>query len=199
MTHFLAFFSRQSLHQASRLLLAVSVTSVIAGVIGANGKADGPALQATFWGPAGLVVDPGSGDVWMADAMNCLIRVLRAATNIVSTISGSVCGGSPGPLATATLGTLAGITLDSTRGDLYVTQPSGHVILKVSPAAGTVTVVAGKYNTSGYSADGPASSSLLTGPTGIAMGPDGASVYWTEVSAGMLWMEFFRCGCRSHK
>ena len=131
-------------------------------------------------------MDPATGDLWIADSGNCRIRVLRAASNTVSTVVGSSCPpplgvGSFGPLATATLGTPGGIVYDSPNRNLYVTQLQLHVILRISVGAGTVSIVAGTLNVSGWTPDGPAALSLLAAPLGIAMGPDRASVYWTEV------------------
>ena len=127
-----------------------------------------------------MSVDPTTGDMWFADCQNCLIRVLRASTSAVTTIAGSTCSGSFGPLAGTTFGRIAGIAFDSPNGNLYVAQPDWSVIVRVSVAAGTVSVVAGQMNSSGWM-DGPATSALLAQPNGLAMGPDGASVFWTEV------------------
>jgi hypothetical protein len=72
--------------------------TTIAGVPLVAGDADGPAASATFSGPRQAVAD-ASGNVYVADASNALIRKISPSGQ-VSTVAGTrgARGFSPGPL-----------------------------------------------------------------------------------------------------
>jgi len=74
------------------------VVSTLAGTCGSMGMVNGPALSAKFKGPEGLDVT-ASGDVYIADCYNSLVRALVGGT--VKTVAGSTDGHADGALLSA--------------------------------------------------------------------------------------------------
>jgi hypothetical protein len=111
--------------------------SIAQGVHVPGGYRDGPALQARFNEPSGIVVD-GNGTIYVADELNHCIRKISAGT--VTTYAGSPTkpGSSDGTRATATFTSPRALALDGS-GDLYVADYTVG-IRKIDPA-GTVTTV----------------------------------------------------------
>jgi len=108
-----------------RKVTTAGVVSTLAGTAWASGSADGVGLVAQFNSPEGLAVD-ASGNVYVADTGNCLIRKITPA-GVVSTVAGMPGadgfrpGGLPGFLAQPRA---VAITPD---GDLIVSCQNGLV------------------------------------------------------------------------
>ena len=64
-------------------------------------------------------------------------------------------------------------------GTLYIADLAHHVVDKVTPA-GTLSIVAGEPGRQGPPAPGPATTSLLNAPSGLALAPTGALYISTE-------------------
>ena len=80
--------------------------------------------------------------------------------------------GDGGPATAAALAGPAGVVTDR-EGNLYVADAFHHLVRKVSKA-GVIIVVAGT-GAAGFSGDGgPATQAQLSGPWGLALGPDGS-------------------------
>jgi Abnormal spindle-like microcephaly-assoc'd, ASPM-SPD-2-Hydin/NHL repeat len=132
----------------------------------------GPATSADLTYNYGVGKD-SSGNVYIADSSNCLVRVVNSAGNI-STFAGLVvtnpqCGfsGDGGAATSAKLYQPYGIAVDS-HSSVYITDYSEHVVRKVT--SGTITTIAGIGGLAGYSGDGgPASSALLNSPEAVAV------------------------------
>jgi sugar lactone lactonase YvrE len=122
------------------------------GNVGYTGD-NGPALDATLNSPLGLVVD-GSGDIYIADSYNGVVREVDAAGTI-TTVAATEAVTLPSSLA-----------IDKA-GNLFIADPAGQVIWELTGS--TITVVAGN-GTAGYSGNGgPATSAQLDGPFGVAV------------------------------
>lgn len=119
-----------------------------------------------------------SGNVYIADTNNCLVRMVNSAGNISTfaglVISGGIrCGysGDGGSPTSAELYAPYGIAVD-TKNAVYITDQAEHVVRKVS--GGTITTIAGIGGISGYSGDGgPATNALLNQPQAVAVDPAG--------------------------
>ncbi len=150
--------------------------------------------------PTGVAVDR-SGDLFIADAANCRVRVLPARSTTIFgqamsagrlyTVAGTgVCGtsGQGGPVAAAQLWDPVAVAVDGA-GDLLVADSGDQSVLLAPPAAGgtfygaqvgagDIGVVVGgtgsygPYLADGLSATGPAAE--LNDPRGLAVGPTGA-------------------------
>jgi len=130
----------------------------------------GPATSAEIYFPEGVAVD-GSGNFYIADSTNCLIREVNTTTGIITTVAGtpSVVGsaGDGGSAISAELYQPGGVALDSTNGDIYIADTFNQVIRMVS--SGIITTVAGIQGASGSSANGIATSKKLSYPASVAV------------------------------
>jgi hypothetical protein len=146
------------------------VVTTIAGS-GVAGYQDGPALQAQFNEPYGIVLDK-AGELLIVDKVNCCIRILDVATQQVDTFAGTcgTCGSQDGPAATASFGQGHGIAVD-TDGKVYVADTSYHTIRVIEN--GQVSTHAG--SSKGF-VDGPATTAQFDAPYGVAV--DGAGVVY---------------------
>jgi centrosomal CEP192-like protein/NHL repeat-containing protein len=124
------------------------------------------------------VAKDSSGNVYIADSSNCLVREVNTAGNI-STFAGLVVSGSPrcgysgdgGPAKSAEMNAPYAVAVDS-KNNVYIADFNNDVIRKVS--GGTITTIAGIGGINGYSGDGgPATNALLYGPAALAVDPSG--------------------------
>lgn len=167
-------------HNRIRMVCAGAGSATIAGTscsgagiistIAGNGNPTytgdgGPAADATVSGPGYVALD-GAGNLYIADTFNNAIRMINAATGVITTVAGNgtVCGAKTDSvgdacLATqATLNTPEGVTLDA-GGNLYIADTFDHRIRKVNAASGVITTIAGSGftnpdGTGGYNGDG---------------------------------------------
>jgi sugar lactone lactonase YvrE len=137
----------------------------------------GPATSATLNDPSGVAVD-SSGNLFIADTNNCLVREVSASTGIISTLAGTPpdttgllhCGyvGDGGPAISAKVGFPNDVAVDGS-GNIFIADTSDCAIRKISASAGTISTVAGT-GSCGYSGDGGlATSAQLSQPYGVAV------------------------------
>ncbi|MGA7623142.1 MAG: choice-of-anchor D domain-containing protein [Candidatus Acidiferrales bacterium] len=128
-----------------------TMPNIIETIVGNNtfgfGGDGGPALQAELTNPAGLFVDPASGDLWIADYWNNRIRLYtptgNPATSTISTVIGSGLVGDNGPATSASFYFPRTPALDS-QGNLYITDAENNRIREVANSdQQTVTTVVG--------------------------------------------------------
>jgi hypothetical protein len=163
----------------SNVVRKVSTSGIITtiagtGVAGYSGDG-GPATSAELYYPYGVAVD-GSGNVYIADANNNVIRQVNAAGGI-TTIAGTGFGaglglghgaysGDGGAATNARLNFPEGVAVDN-YGNVFIADANNHVIRKIS-TSGTISTVAGS-GVRGYSGDGGAAlAASLDFPSGIA-------------------------------
>ena len=146
------------------------------GTAGYSGDG-GTALTARINYSRGVAED-SSGNLYIADTNNCLVRKVTSGGTI-STVAGLVvssnprCGysGDGGPATSAELSSPNGVAVD-TKNNLYIADYNNQVVRKVS--SGTITTIAGIGGISGYSGDGgPAANALLSYPSAVAVDPSG--------------------------
>ena len=151
-----------------------AATQIITTVVG-NGTQgysgdNGPATAAELSYPQGIAVD-SSGDLFIADAGNNVIREVNVSTHVITTVAGDATqgySGDNGPATAAELSYPQGIAVDGS-GDLFIADYENNVIRKVNAATHAITTVAGN-GTQGYSGDnGPATAAELNYPQGIAV------------------------------
>ena len=121
--------------------------------------------------PEGIAVN-ASGDVFVADTGNSLVREIKAGTRTLTTVAG---GGSDdvadgGPPTGAALENPAGVAVDA-QGDLFIADTGDHRVLEVSADLHRITTVAGD------SGDGNTTDREPSGPAlGAGMDPKGLAV-----------------------
>lgn len=132
----------------------------------------GPATSASFFSIEGVAVD-GGGSIYIVDHSG--LRVRRVSpSGIITTVAGNGqygYSGDGGPATSATFKYPEQVVVDDT-GTLYITEPFGQRVRKVSPS-GIITTVAGT-GVEGYSGDGSlATSASFRSPRGVAVGGGG--------------------------
>ncbi len=131
---------------------------------GSYGYADGTGTAASFNLPHGVAVD-GSGNVYVADRNNNLIRKITSA-GVVTTLAGSGSYGyADGTGTEATFRLPIGIAVDLS-DNVYVADQFNHLIRKIT-SAGVVTTLAGSGSEG--SADGTGTAASFKGPSGVAV------------------------------
>lgn len=167
-----------------KLDLNTNTVSTIAGVFGSAGHVDGPAAQAEFNHPYGILVSPDGTKLYIAEAGNDDIRLIDLTTSTVSTIAGS---GSNSELDG--IGTAAhfqepnGMAWSPDHQNIYISDYEGETIRELNLSTLAVTTVVGKANTCG-NADGPVGTATLCTPAFVAT--DGRSLFWADADVGLL-------------
>ena len=123
----------------------------------------------------GVTVDPGTGDVLIADTANCRVRSVSASTGLISTVAGTgdcVGPGLDGVAATASALNPWALVVDPATGDLLIVDFLGATrVRRVSAATGDISTVAGG---GALDQDGIlATDAVLHGSFGVAVAPGG--------------------------
>lgn len=126
-----------------RKITPAGVVSTLAGN-GFSGTANGTGSNAQFNLPYGLVVDPTTGDIIVADTYNNVIRSITPA-GVVSTLAGSYrIGSTNGTAANASFWGPHGVAIDKA-GNIFVVDRFNGQIRKITPT-GTVSLFSsGQY------------------------------------------------------
>lgn len=139
--------------------------SVFAGTGVEAAPTPGPATSSALGRPAGVAVD-SLGNVYIADAWN--LRVMKVTpSGTLSVFAGTGTRGMPTPGAATTSNLMWPLSVAvGPSDDVYIGDQDAHQVLKVTPG-GTLSVVAGN-GTEGVPTPGPATSSSLNDPRGLA-------------------------------
>jgi uncharacterized protein (TIGR03437 family) len=157
-----------------RKVSANGIISTVAGngTIGFSGD-NGPAVGAQLSYPNAVAVD-GSGNLFIADAVNNRIRKV-APNGIITTVAGSVrcCGsaGDGGPATAASLVFPTGVAVDSS-GSFFIADSQSGIVRKVS-ADGIIATLAGSGTSAPSGDDGPALNAQLSAPNAVAADGEG--------------------------
>jgi gliding motility-associated-like protein len=149
--------------------------TTIAGSSGAAGFVDGAGPIARFNQPHAVASDK-NGNVFIADRQNHRIRKINSS-GVVSTYAGTgAIGGTDGPALSSTFNEPWGIACD-TLGNVYVVDTKNYKIRKIDNT-GVVTTLAGSgvFGTT----NGAAAFARFGFPVGIAVSPNGYSVYVSD-------------------
>jgi uncharacterized protein (TIGR03437 family) len=139
------------------------------GFSGDGGQAIAAQISSGF---GGLAADT-AGNYYIADANNYRVRKVSTA-GIINTVAGNGVGsfsGDGGPAVNAQLNSPGAVTIDGS-GNLFIADSQNYRIRKVSPN-GTITTVAGNGGTFFPGNSGPATSTGLNAPGGIAVDASG--------------------------
>ncbi len=141
------------------LIRHVSAAGVIATISGQDYIFEytgdgGPAVNATLNSPVGVTAD-ASGNLFIADLNNNVIRRIDAASGVITTVAGTGTAGftGDGGLATnASLNSPSAVALD-TAENIFISDSNNERIRRVDFKSGVITTVAGN-GTTGFSGDG---------------------------------------------
>ncbi len=157
-------------HTIRKISTSTAAVTTLAGSPAAFGATNATGSAARFKTPFGLALD-SSGNLYVADVVNHLIRKVTAA-GVVTTLAGTAgVAGSTNATGTAAKFYLPlGVAVDSA-GNVYVADTYNHLIRKIT-AAGAVTTLAGTVGTAG-SADGTGVAAQFNHPKGVAVDGSG--------------------------
>jgi sugar lactone lactonase YvrE len=147
-----------------KVTVSTGIISIYAGTEEAGYLGDGAlATAARLNNPSGLALD-ASGNLFIADTNNNVIREVNAKTGIITTVAGDGTGAGPGDTVTCTaridgvLATTTGLCVPSAvaldaSGDLFIADSGNDVIRKVTASTGYISTVAGN-GTNSYTGNG---------------------------------------------
>jgi sugar lactone lactonase YvrE len=169
-----------------RITISTGAVSLVAGLAGSAGSADGTGNAARFSSPEGVAVD-SSGNLYVADTNNQTIRKISPA-GVVSTLAGlaGFSGSSDGTGSAARFQNPLDLAVDGS-GNILVADTDNHTIRKISPTGMTGTE-AGQAGVSG-SADGTGSAARFFYPAGVTADSAG-NVYVADTNNQTIRMRF---------
>ena len=136
-----------------------------------------PATNFALCHPEGLAMDH-SGNLYIADEINSVIRKLVPSTSTISNYAGNATAGysgDGGPAVNAELYYPVSVALDNS-GNLFIADTSNYRIREVTVSNGKIRTVAGN-GTAGYSGDGgAATSATINAVYGLAVNNSGSTV-----------------------
>lgn len=171
-------------HTVSGIPAEGGTVTVLAGLPGSPGSADGSGAAARFSAPRGIATD--GTNLFVADTGNHTIRQVTTG-GTVTTLAGlagspGTANGTGGSGGTARFNAPQGIAavVASLTTTLYVSDSGNHSIRRIagiSAVSPSVTVFAGTAGTAGY-ANGSGGSALFSSPAGIAA--SGSTLYLAD-------------------
>lgn len=135
----------------------------------------GPATSAMLNITNGDIAVDGTGNFYIADTGNNVIRKVTASTGIITTVVGNGhpgYSGDSGPPSSAELAYPPSVAADSA-GDLYIADPYSNVIRMVTANMKTITTVVGN-GVAGYFGDGgSAALAEINAPQAVGVDAEG--------------------------
>lgn len=148
----------------------------------------GLATSAPLYAPSACALD-SSGNLYVADSADNVIRKITPATGIITTVAGNGFGfrssgggfsGDGGPATQAELDHPDGVAVDSA-GDLFISDTFNLRVREVNGSTGIITTIAGNGKNGVYSSGGPATGALIGTPYQLALDASG-NLYIAEVN-----------------
>ncbi len=149
---------------------ATGIITTVAGIGKQNGYTGdgGLATAAELNKPQGVYVDP-SGNIYIADTENHVVRKVNATTGIITTIAGTGSSGDTGDGGAAILAELnkPGGVFSDVSGNIYIADSDNHRIRKVDGSTGIITTIAGTGSSGDWGDGGPAINAEINKPQGL--------------------------------
>lgn len=151
--------------QGNHRIRKINPAGVVTTLAGSSqGFSEGTGSAAQFNVPYGVAVD-GSGNVYVADALNHRIRKVSPAGVVTTFVGSGTAGFADGTGAAAQFNFPQGVAIDAS-DNLYVADANNHRIRKITPA-GEVTTLAGS-GTSGFT-EGTGVAAQFDSPIGLTV------------------------------
>jgi len=165
------YFAESSGPRIRKVTAATGLISTVAGT-GVNGDSGdgGPATAAQFMDPKAVALD-SAGNLFILDYRACRVRMVDAATQIITTVAGTgSCGfsGDRGPATLAQLNLPYGLAADAA-GDIYIADTDNLRIRHVSAATGIISTIAGVGSSGSGGDGGPATQAQFIRPVDVAV------------------------------
>jgi sugar lactone lactonase YvrE len=165
------YIADSSNYAIRKVTASTGIISTVAGnkTSGYSGD-DGPATSAELGFPAGIALD-SSGNIYIADTSNFMIRKVTASTGIITTVVGDGYmgySGDGGPATSAELAVAYSVAVD-TSGNIYIPDAGNNRVREVVASTGIILTVAGN-GTYGFSGDGGVATNAQLGfPDAVAL------------------------------
>ena len=156
-------------HRIRKVNGLTNIITTIAGTgVGGYSGDNGFATNVRLYYPAGVWAD-STGNVFIADTFNGLIRKVSAESNIITTVAGTGSlgyGGDNGPATSAQIYAIRGIWGDK-HGNLFIPDGANSRVRKVDGTSNIISTIAGN-GTYGHGGDnGPATSAQVYNPYSV--------------------------------
>jgi hypothetical protein len=160
-----------------KLDLTTGMLTTIAGNTLTRGFAGdgGPATQASFNFIWHVAMDENSGDIYVNDEFNYVIRKIDAQTGIISSVAGNGIKGNSGmggPATQASFTEPVGVAVDQS-GNVFITDQVLMQIYRVDKKTGLINVIAGNGTPGFFGDGGPSYLALLYHPNCLSFDPLG--------------------------
>jgi len=153
------FFTDNNNSVVRRIDVTTKIITTVAGNgVGSYGGDGGLATAASLSYPECIALD-ATGNLYIADEYNNVIRKVDASTKIITTVAGNGghgYAGDGGQATAASLGYVVGVAVDA-NGNIYIADQTNNRIRKVTNATKIITTIAGN-GAAGFSGDGGAAS-----------------------------------------
>ncbi len=165
--------------------------STVAGIPGTSSYIDNVAATAgTIKAPQGLAID-ASGNLFISDSGNLVVRKVTAATGVISTIAGggTVCAGAAGtdsaqgdgcPATQATFTSPRGLTLDP-NANAYIADPGKNFVRRVDASSQIISTTAGTGSSGSQGDGGQSTAARVKSPQAIDSDAAG-NLYMSDTS-----------------
>ena len=161
---------------------AAQITTNVTTIAGSTtpGNVNGAGINARFDGPEALAFNPVTGEIYIGDTFNNLVRTMNTA-GTVFTLTNPTLGFANGPLAAALFYGPKGFAFDA-QGNTYVADMGNSIIRKITPG-GVVSTFTG-LTVPGY-VDGDATAVKFNNPAALAVDATG-NVYIADRSNNVI-------------
>ena len=146
------------------------------------------ALEASFDGVHNIAIHPKTGDIYIADTWNCVVRKYDEKTGMIATIAGTgkkAFSGDGGDALMADLGGIYCVALDPSGERLYLADLHNYCIRMVDLKTGKISRVAGNGKRGRPVEGGIAINEPLLDPRAVAVDRSG-NVYILERGGNAL-------------
>ncbi|HTC20078.1 MAG TPA: NHL repeat-containing protein [bacterium] len=167
-----------------REILPSGAVTTLAGQL-TSGGTNATGTSASFSAPRGVVYDSFTGNLFVADTANQMIREINPATASVTTLAGSGSVGHADAVGTAaSFDAPYGVASDGL-GNLYVGDTTNQLIREISLSTAAVTTLAGSQGVTGAN-NAMGTSATFNVPQGVACDPTGSYLYVADQNNNMI-------------